>query len=239
MRRVRSELARVFLQKDSLQEARRIIDAERSPLAWSEVGLLLTYVSIAEDKSSLIENLKQSLRHQPGVPPATRGQAELLRCRFFMNEPGDSLGRAAQMVKAYPHDFLAHYRFALTSHVYGKYPKDVDASLRAVDKLTNSHPIALEMWAVRNRIPNKEEQKNIRLWEQRRLKAMISLKLRDYSRKLVNPSYKTSAETLSWANYLRKKGFTPPEPTAAQYAAVKKRGWAFNKQMLEPFRRIK
>ncbi len=242
VRRVRADFARVFLRADSVQQIRRIVDAERTPLAWSEAGLLLTDVPMLADfsqKGQLITNLRESLQHRPAIRPETLEQLELLRCRLFLAKPATSLANSEQMVSTYPHDFIAHYRFVLSWHLGGKAPKKVEDSIRAVERLTQSHPIALELWARRDRMPSKEEQKDRRLWEKRRMKAMISLKLRDYAWKLLDPTRKASAETLSWANYLRKKGFTPPEPTAEQYAAVKKRGWAFNKQMLEPFKKVK
>ncbi len=241
VRRVRADFARVFVRTDSVRQIRRIVDAERSPLGWSEAGLLLTNLPMPahfEEKGQLITNVRESLQHQPAIRPETRKQIELLRCRLFLAKPSTSLESAEEMVRIYPHDFLAHYRFALTWHSVGKAPKKVEDSIQAVKRLTESHPIVLELRAIRDRIPSKEEQKDIRLWEKRRMKAMISLKLRDYAWKLLDPSLQASSETISWAKYLRKKGFTPPEPTAEQYAEVKRRGWAFNKQMLEPFRKV-
>lgn len=69
-------------------------------------------------------------------------------------------------------------------------------------------------------------------------KALIYYKLVNYAGKLVSPKAGVEDSIESITKYLKKNGITPPEPTPEQYAAVKKRGWAFNKQMLEPFKKV-
>lgn len=238
IRQVRADFAQVFLKKDAIRQIRQIVDTEPSLLGRSELGTLLLSFPVPAGKGQLSENLRQAALRQTGVRHNSLGESSKLRIQVFLKEWDAHPNLTTQLLQTYPYDFLAHDRFAFLSLVQGYATKPVEDAIKTVEELTDSHPIVLQLRAMRDRTPSKEEQKDRRLWEKRRMKAMISLKLRDYAWKLLDPTRKASAETLSWAKYLRKKGFTPPEPTAEEYAAVKKRGWAFNKQMLEPFKKV-
>jgi hypothetical protein len=186
---------------------------------------LLQCMPFPVDKELAIESLERR-KLPPALLPRTRA--------LLATGPEGDPEYFARLARLHPYDFLLHSRFAFLSMMNGSHKKEVFDAVSAVERLTDNHPMALFLRAQRERITRLDDPD---LWK-KTSKALIYYKLVNYAGKLVSTKVGVEDSIESITRYLKKNGITPPEPTPEQYAAVKKRGWAFNKQMLEPFKKV-
>lgn len=224
VRNIRAQYARVFIAPDGPAILRSLVKAREHSVAGELVGLLAVF-GLPLESMGLIHDLIE-------LRPVEK---DSLRTRTLLNSVDSQMLPAySELVKHYPDDFMAHFRFADLSLVKGNRSPDVERSVARVEYLTDNHPIALWLRGAKLYMtPDNEPSLLQKLGE-----ARVYFKLFKSAIIKINPNPRVSRSIKAIEVYLKKKGVTPPEPTAEQYAAVKKRGWAFNKQMLEPFKKV-
>ncbi len=225
IKQARLSFSEQFVSANGLKELTAAVARERNIDRIAELKGLLEAFPFPAKKELILESLEK--RRFEASP--------FLRTKVLLNTEGkETPEQLAELIKIYPHDFLLHSRFAFLSMMNGSHKKEVFDAVSAVERLTDNHPMALFLRAQRERITRLDDPD---LWK-KTSKALIYYKLVNYAAKLVSTKAGVEDSIESITRYLQKNGITPPEPTAEQYAAVKKRGWAFNKQMLEPFKKV-
>jgi len=223
---VRATFAGCFTKPDGLERLREYAKERKDPDELAELTALLYTFALPLNRLGLADRLSKE--------NVGRGKSDFSKAVF--SEMADDRIRFYQgVIQERPHDFLPKARYAWAVIVSrGGSSNGVDQAIQQVEQLTNYHPICLRLRGAQHRIVTIREPNYL----QQTKKCYPFFKLHDFALRLIDKNFVESDETREVYAYLKKKGITPPEPTAAQYAAVKKRGWAFNKQMLEPFRRV-
>ena len=224
---VRRYFSNVFLKPDARSRVQAFIKSGRRSEELAELlGLLESVYFLQGGRGDILETLYK-------IRP---GKGAKLRERILL---ADRMGKEPvdfkTLATTFPYDFVAQERFVFKEIVArGGRSSAVENALQSLEQLTDNHPIAVFLRARKEFYVERGssgETKSLQL-------SYAKHKLYHYARSLVGlrPNYSSTIDHI--LRELKSKGITPPEPTPEQYAAVKKRGWTFNKQMLEPFKKV-
>lgn len=224
---VRHFFAEVFMRPDARSRVQAFIKSgPRSEELAELLGLLESVYFLQGGRGDILETLYK-------IRP---GKGAKLRERILL---ADRMGKEPvdfkTLATTYPYDFVAQERFVFKEIVArGGGSTAVENALQSLEQLTDNHPIAVFLRARKEFYVERGssgETKSLQL-------SYAKHKLYHFARSLVGLKANHMRTVENITNELKRKGITPLEPTPEQYAAVKKRGWAFNKQMLEPFKKV-
>jgi len=171
----------------------------------------------------------EALREQGGgKKPSDRILAVLT------SESSIDLARLRALKDRYPFDYAILAHFVLISLRSGYHDQEVGDCLNKLEVMTDQHPLTLYLRALHENLVLESNPR----FKEKLGTALVYYKLYRSARLQIGDAKRVNEEIKLLEAFLKKKGITPPEPTPEQYAAVKKRGWAFNKQMLEPFKKV-
>jgi len=224
-RQARLDFATSYPNKQKLEELLKRVTNSSDVSRRSEILLMLMTMPASFEKSSFIETLRKK---GGGKRPSDRTLAVL------DYESSIDRDRYRKLKARYPFDYAILAHFLFISFGRGSREENLSASLEALEKMTDHHPMTLYLRARHENFILESDPK----FNERLGKALVFYKLYRSARLQIGDAKRVNEEIKLLEAFLRKKGIATPEPTAEEYAAVKKRGWAFNKQMLEPFKKV-
>ncbi len=225
IKQARLEFSTRYVNPKRLKEYMQTVVDSGNIHARSELLLLLTSTPLPFDVSATMDQLRaKGFSNQKGE--------RVLAVQTYDASVDRKLFRTLK--NRYPEDYAFQARFIFLNLGKEEIEKEVGQALAVLERLTDNHPLSLSLRALfENFVADNDPNYKGRLG-----KALVYYKLYRSARLQIGDAKRVNEEIKLLEAFLKKKGITPPEPTPEQYAAVKKRGWAFNKQMLEPFKKV-
>ncbi len=235
---IRTAYAEMRNREDGAQLLQDRLNRTQSESVAAEYLLLLASMGINNPPEDFLEGLLK--RHYPtGSTQRSRMILDALRAGYMLYGSTDSTTiqgyKSLALANTYPFDFAAQALFARDSWKIGIHQHEIARKIveRAED-LSDQHPVTYwyrshleELLIVRARTPEPRKH-SLRL-----------LRLYEYARHTegMKPRFQDKIDYL--VRSLLAENIVPPEPSAKEYLAIKRRGWSFTPQMLEPFKRVK
>lgn len=138
------------------------------------------------------------------------------------------------LAETYPHDFAAQWLFVARAYDIGTpAPERAKQVMVRAEELTDNHPAAVLYRALFEEYAEPIQEKTEPL-----VRALHGFKLYEYARATTGrkPDRQESIKFLT--GWLHGKNVPPTEPSASEYLAIKRRGWGFTPQMIEPFEKL-
>ncbi len=203
----------------------------------AEYLLLMATVGFRNNPGELLEPLV-ARRYHEGSTERSKMIMTAIRARVSPNRTGGGFRTEGyinlRLAETYPHDFAAQWLFVAQGYGLGTpAPERAKQAMIRAEVLTDKHPHAVMYRARFEEFANPESEQI-----ESELKALHGLKLYEYARKHTGRGRDMSDSVTYITNWLRGRNVAPTEPSASEYLAVKRRGWGFTPQMIEPFRRV-
>lgn len=234
---IRTAYGQIMSREDAPQLLlERLNRTNREDVA-AEYLLLMVAVSFRNNSGELLEPLV-SRRYHEGSTERSQMILTALRARVRARTDREEFQKegyaSLTLAETYPHDFAAQWLVVSDpSNVRMVGLENAKRVIIRAEELTDNHPRAVLFRALFEEYAEPIQEKTEPL-----VRALHGFKLYEYARATTGrkPDRQESIKFLT--GWLRGKNVPPTEPSASQYLAIKRRGWGFTPQMIEPFRRV-
>lgn len=235
---IRSAYAEIRNRKDGARLLQDRLNRTQNESVAAEYLLLIAAMGVNNPPEDFLEGLLA--RHYPtGSTQRSRMILDALRARYMLFGSNDSMTiqgyKSLALANAYPYDFAAQALFAREPYEIGIHQHEIArAIVERAEELSDKHPVTyryrgwleeMQIFGAKTPEPRKRSLRLFRLYEYARHTEGMEPRFQDKIDYLVRS--------------LLAENIVPPEPTAKEYLVIKRRGWSFTPQMLEPFKRVK